>query len=46
MTVQTVKITGNTALVTVKSTSNGKNEVQTLDLVHEADGTWRITSLG
>jgi hypothetical protein len=46
MTVQTVKITGSTALVTVKSTSNGKNEVQTLDLVHQADGTWRLTGFG
>jgi hypothetical protein len=44
ITVQTVKITGSTALVTVKSTSNGKNVVQTLDLVHEPDGTWRLNS--
>jgi hypothetical protein len=44
LTVQKVQITGNTALVTVKSTSNGKNEVQTLDLVHEKDGTWRLNS--
>ncbi len=43
LTVQTVKITGTNALVTVKSTSNGKNKIQMLDLVHQADGTWRIT---
>jgi len=46
LTVQAVKITGNTAVVTVKSTSNGKNVVQALDLVHETDGTWRLSSFG
>jgi uncharacterized protein YceK len=46
LTVQAVKITGNTAVVTVKSTSNGKNVVQALDLVHAADGTWRLSSFG
>jgi hypothetical protein len=44
MTVQAVKITGNTAVATVKTTSNGKNEIEKLDLVHEADGTWRLSS--
>lgn len=46
LTVQKVKITGANALVTVKSTSNGKNEVQALNLVHAADGTWRLSSFG
>jgi len=46
LTVQAVKITGNTAVVAVKSTSNGKNVVQALDLVHEPDGTWRLSSFG
>ena len=46
LTVQAVKITGNTAVVTVKSTSNGKNVVQALELVHDADGTWRLSSFG
>jgi hypothetical protein len=44
MTVQNVVITGSTAKVRVKTTSNGKSEIATLDLVHEADGTWRISS--
>lgn len=46
LTVQKVTITGTNAVVTVKSTSNGKNEVKSLKLVHQADGTWRITSFG
>jgi hypothetical protein len=46
LTVQAVKITGATALVTVKTTSNGKSEVEKLDLVHETDGSWRISSFG
>ena len=46
LNVQAVKITGNNAVVTVKSTSNGKNVVQALDLVHLADGTWRLSSFG
>ena len=44
LTVQAVKITGTTAQVTVKTTSNGKNEVEKLDLVHEPDGSWRLSS--
>jgi hypothetical protein len=46
LTVQNVVIRGNTATVRVQSTSNGKNQVKVLDLMHEADGTWRITSFG
>jgi hypothetical protein len=46
LTVQNVVIKGNTATVRVQSTSNGKNQVKVLDLMHEADGTWRITSFG
>jgi hypothetical protein len=46
LTVQSVKITGATAQVTVKTTSNGKSEVEKLDLVHETDGSWRISSFG
>jgi hypothetical protein len=46
VSVQTVKITGATAKATVKSTSNGKDKTDTLDLVRLADGTWRIASLG
>jgi hypothetical protein len=45
LTVQTVKITGNDAVVGVKSTSNGKSVVRTVNLVHESDGTWRITAI-
>jgi outer membrane lipoprotein SlyB len=46
VSVETVKITGATAKATVKSTSNGKNKTDTLDLVRLADGTWRIAALG
>jgi hypothetical protein len=46
LTVQRVTITGNNAVVAVKSTSNGKNVVQTLNLIHEPDGTWRLSSFG
>jgi hypothetical protein len=46
LTVQSVKITGTTAQVKVKTTSNGKQEVETLDLIHETDGTWRLSSFG
>lgn len=46
VSVQTVAITGASAKVMVKSTSNGKDKTDTLDLVRLADGSWRIASLG
>ena len=46
VTVQKVTITGTNAQAQVKSTSNGKDKTDTLNLVRQADGTWRIASLG
>jgi uncharacterized protein YceK len=45
LTVQSVKIAGKSAVVAVKSTANGKNVTQNVDLMHESDGTWRITAI-
>jgi hypothetical protein len=47
VSVQSVTVTGTTAQARVKSTSNGKDHTDTLNLVRlPADGTWRIASLG
>jgi hypothetical protein len=43
--VQTVTVNGDRAQARVKSTSNGKDHLDTLNLVR-AGGSWRITSLG
>jgi hypothetical protein len=46
VTVQSVAINGSRAQARVKSTANGKSELDTLNLVKGRDGRWRIQSLG
>jgi hypothetical protein len=46
VTVKTVKVTGSAAAAQVTSTSNGKDKTDTLNLLKQPDGSWRIASLG
>jgi hypothetical protein len=46
VTVKSVTVNGSSAAARVTSTSNGKDHTDTLNLVKQPDGTWRIASLG
>ncbi len=45
VTVQSVSISGTTAQAKVRSTSNGKDRTDTLNLLRLPDASWRIASL-